>query len=72
VACTPDLACGDVAEQQVPEGRVFVLGDHRDHSAGSRVYGPIAESAVLGRAAYVTLSFGPAGLRRDRVGSAIR
>jgi signal peptidase I len=38
--CTPGVACGDVAREVVPVGRIWVAGDHRDHSADSRVSRP--------------------------------
>ena len=34
----------------VPKGDVFVMGDHRDDSADSRVNGPVPVSDVIGRA----------------------
>jgi signal peptidase I len=37
-------------EWMVPSGDVFVMGDHREASADSRVFGPVAESAIIGRA----------------------
>jgi signal peptidase I len=41
---------GGPTEWLVPAGDLFVMGDHRDESADSRSFGPIAMSHVIGRA----------------------
>jgi signal peptidase I len=43
-------SAGDVALWKVPAGDLFVMGDHREASEDSRVFGPIAVSSVIGRA----------------------
>jgi signal peptidase I len=44
-----------------------MAGDHRDHSADSREFGPVPVSRVKGRAWVALVSWGQDGLRWDRL-----
>jgi len=39
-----------ITKQIIPAGEYFVMGDNRDDSADSRVFGPIKRSQIVGRA----------------------
>ncbi len=65
--CTPNLPCGDVSPTKVPEGSVFLAGDHRNRSADSRVFGPVPVGRIKGRAWIALVSWGPGGPRWNRL-----
>lgn len=54
-ACNGTADFGPVS---VPSGRVFVMGDNRCNSLDGRAFGPIAESAIVGRAFLIVWPLG--------------
>jgi signal peptidase I len=41
---------GSLSTWVIPDGDLFVMGDHRQDSSDSRVFGPVPKSNVIGRA----------------------
>lgn len=54
---------------EVPPGKLFVMGDNRDHSYDSRAWGMVPMQNVLGRAMFVWWSWGKDGLDVKRLGT---
>jgi signal peptidase I len=46
----PTLASNDTPLWEIPDGELFVMGDHRAKSSDSRTFGPIQNGDVIGRA----------------------
>ena len=45
-----DDPVGDFPAKEIPKDHVWVMGDNRNRSSDSRVFGPIHESKIVGRA----------------------
>jgi signal peptidase I len=57
----PGTPTNDLGREVVPEGTVFVMGDNRLNSEDSRVFGPIDEDTIIGRAVVKVLPLSDLG-----------
>lgn len=73
VGMDPVTGPRDLERRVVPPGTVFVLGDNRDNSSDSRVWGPVPLENLKGTVRFIYWSMEPDGRARwDRVNLIVR
>jgi signal peptidase I len=57
---------------EIPHGEYFVMGDHRDNSSDSRIWGTVKREAITGKALFVYWSSTPEGAHPGRMFTKIK
>lgn len=66
--------CAPQRRYVVPEGHVFAMGDNRDNSSDSRVWGPVPLENIRGKALFIWWSAKPeqqGGIQWERIGKMV-
>lgn len=59
IQITPYTRGTDTVDVVIPPNHYFMMGDNRDNSGDSRIFGPVSEDLLIGKAFFVWMNWNP-------------